>query len=39
MRLSGELLSVDGYDRVSKVGRRKGERFISSAVQREVIET
>jgi DNA invertase Pin-like site-specific DNA recombinase len=39
MRLSGEQLSVDGYVRVSKVGRRKGERFISPAVQREVIET
>src|SRR4029079_16646979 len=31
-------LSVDGYVRVSRVGSRRGERFISPAVQRELIE-
>ena len=29
---------LDGYVRVSQVGKRKGERFISPAVQREQIE-
>jgi DNA invertase Pin-like site-specific DNA recombinase len=33
----GEQLWVDGYVRVSKVGRRRGERFISPAEQRECI--
>lgn len=32
-----EQLSVDGYIRVSRVGGRKGERFISPSVQRKVI--
>jgi len=36
--LSREQLSVDGYVRVSSVGGRKGERFISPSVQRELIE-
>src|SRR4051794_4639665 len=31
-------LRVDGYVRVSMVGKRKGERFISPKVQREEIE-
>jgi DNA invertase Pin-like site-specific DNA recombinase len=35
--LGTEYLAVDGYVRVSKVGHRKGERFISPAVQREAI--
>ena len=39
MRLVGEQLSVDGYVRVSRVGGRRGERFISPAVQRELIES
>ena len=39
MRLASEQLSVDGYVRVSKVGGRRGERFISLAVQRELIES
>jgi DNA invertase Pin-like site-specific DNA recombinase len=34
---AGEL-SVDGYVRVSRVGGRRGERFISPTVQRELIE-
>jgi DNA invertase Pin-like site-specific DNA recombinase len=38
MALRGEQLSVDGYVRVSKVAGRRGERFISPAVQRELIE-
>jgi DNA invertase Pin-like site-specific DNA recombinase len=38
MARSGERLAVDGYVRVSRVGGRKGERFISPAVQREMIE-
>jgi site-specific DNA recombinase len=38
MRVTGEQLSVDGYVRVSKVAGRHGERFISPAVQRELIE-
>jgi DNA invertase Pin-like site-specific DNA recombinase len=36
---AGEHLCVDGYVRVSQVGKRKGERFISPAVQRELIES
>ena len=39
MRLVGEQLSVDGYVRVSRVGGRRGERFISPSVQRELIES
>jgi DNA invertase Pin-like site-specific DNA recombinase len=39
MALGGEQLWVDGYVRVSKVGRRRGERFISPTVQRELIES
>jgi DNA invertase Pin-like site-specific DNA recombinase len=39
MALGEERLAVDGYVRVSKVGKRKGERFISPAVQREMIES
>src|SRR4051794_24837085 len=39
MALFGEQLSVDGYVRVSRVGGRRGERFISPAVQRELIES
>jgi DNA invertase Pin-like site-specific DNA recombinase len=39
MRLSADQLAVDGYVRVSSVGGRKGERFISPAVQRELIES
>jgi DNA invertase Pin-like site-specific DNA recombinase len=38
MRSRGELLAVDGYVRVSEVAGRHGERFISPAVQRELIE-
>jgi DNA invertase Pin-like site-specific DNA recombinase len=38
MVLGGEHLSVDGYVRVSQVGGRRGERFISPDVQRDVIE-
>jgi DNA invertase Pin-like site-specific DNA recombinase len=34
----GEPLRVDGYIRISRVGRRRGERFISPAVQRDEIE-
>jgi DNA invertase Pin-like site-specific DNA recombinase len=34
-----EHLSMDGYVRVSRVGGRRGERFISPAVQRELIES
>jgi DNA invertase Pin-like site-specific DNA recombinase len=37
MALGGTQFAVDGYVRVSRVGRRKGERFISPSVQREVI--
>jgi DNA invertase Pin-like site-specific DNA recombinase len=37
MRSVGEQLSVDGYVRVSSVRRREGERFISPAVQRDLI--
>jgi DNA invertase Pin-like site-specific DNA recombinase len=36
--LAGQL-SMDGYVRVSRVGGRRGERFISRAVQRELIES
>jgi DNA invertase Pin-like site-specific DNA recombinase len=39
MALGAERLAVDGYVRVSKVGKRKGERFISPEVQREQIES
>jgi site-specific DNA recombinase len=39
MRLASEQLSVDGYVRVSKIGGRRGERFISPTVQRELIES
>jgi site-specific DNA recombinase len=39
MMSGGEHLSVDGYIRVSRVGRRRGERFISPAVQRGLIES
>ena len=39
MRFSDLQLSVDGYVRVSKVGARRGERFISPTVQRELIES
>jgi DNA invertase Pin-like site-specific DNA recombinase len=39
MRDASEQLSVDGYIRVSQVGGRRGERFISPAVQRELIES
>lgn len=38
MMSGGELLSVDGYVRVSQVGRRGGQQFISPQVQREAIE-
>jgi hypothetical protein len=34
-----EHLWIDGYVRVSRVGSRRGERFISPAVQRELIES
>ena len=37
MASTGELW-VDGYVRVSRVGGRRGERFISPTVQRELIE-
>ena len=37
--LVSEQLSVDGYVRVSRVGSRRGERFISPAVQRELIDS
>jgi len=33
------MLSVDGYVRVSRVGLRRGERFISPGVQRGQIES
>jgi hypothetical protein len=33
------MLSVDGYVRGSRVGLRRGERFISPGVQREQIES
>jgi site-specific DNA recombinase len=33
-----EVLCVDGYIRVSRVGERRGERFISPAAQREAID-
>jgi DNA invertase Pin-like site-specific DNA recombinase len=35
---ASEPLPVDGYVRVSRVGRRRGERFMSPALQREQIE-
>lgn len=38
MGFATQTLSVDGYVRVSSVRRRKGERFISPAVQRELIQ-
>ena len=38
MRSASEQLSVDGYVRVSRVGGRRGDRFISPAVQRELIK-
>ena len=38
MRSVSEQLSVDGYVRVSSVRRREGERFISPAVQRDLIQ-
>ena len=38
-RRSREAIAIDGYIRVSRVGKRRGERFISPRVQREQIET
>jgi DNA invertase Pin-like site-specific DNA recombinase len=37
--VSRHAIPVDGYIRVSRVGKREGERFISPAVQRKHIET
>jgi resolvase-like protein len=38
MRAATQALRVDGYVRVSRVGLRRGERFISPQIQREQIK-
>jgi DNA invertase Pin-like site-specific DNA recombinase len=39
MRAAARAMAVDGYVRVSRVGLRRGERFISPQIQREEIKS